>query len=100
MTRESPSAWGDDVTAIWAFGPRLSRHDFDEFRAGRVEQCGTDVPSRENHPQRLGIGLHLRPMCGWDLRVAVRNAASLEVEHRYAVLFDQQPVGRPGDHAT
>ena len=42
MAGESPRL-GRRLTAIWALGPRLSRHDFDEFRAGRVEQGRADV---------------------------------------------------------
>src|SRR4029079_4299166 len=39
------------LTAIWPLAGSLSRHEFDELRAGRVVQGGADLALREDHTQ-------------------------------------------------
>src|SRR6185312_7102328 len=50
------------LTRIWALGRRLSRHQFDEFRASCVQEGRADLPPREDDLKRLDIGLHLGAM--------------------------------------
>src|SRR6185369_5866229 len=59
MAGESPGGL-QKLTSIWALALRLSRDQFDEFRPGRIQQRCADLAAGKDHPQRLGICLHLR----------------------------------------
>src|SRR4051812_42490929 len=71
------------LTAIWPLAHRLSRHQFDEFRARGVEQGGANLASREDHPQRFRVGGHLRAVASGDVGVARRHAPGLEIDDRH-----------------
>src|SRR4029079_1303536 len=85
------------LTAIWLFACSLSRHEFDELRAGRVEQGGADLAFREDHAQRLAVSDHLRAVTRWDIRVGRRHTSGLEVDDGHTLLLDQQPVHSAGN---
>src|SRR4029078_1203609 len=85
------------LTAIWAFPCPRSRHEFDEFRARRVEQRSPDRAAGEDHRESLRIGHHVRAMRGLYRLGAVRHAAGLEVDYQHALVLDQETVDRPGD---
>src|SRR5438045_7627680 len=59
MAGDSPG-WLQKLTRIWALALRLSRHQLDEFRTGRVQERCADPPPREDDLQRFGISFHLR----------------------------------------
>src|SRR3954452_4312981 len=54
MAVESPGGL-QRLTSIWALASRLSRHQFDEFRAGCVQQGRADPPSGKDDLKRVGI---------------------------------------------
>src|SRR4029079_1381887 len=96
MASETPSA--KTLTAIWALRWRLSRHEFDEFRASGVEQRGAYLAFGEDHRQRFGIGRHLRAVRIRQFGVRFRHAPGLEIDHGKAPRFDQQAIDRASDH--
>src|SRR6185295_9642725 len=92
MAIESPSA--KRLTAIWAFGRCLSRHQFDEFWCSGVKQGGPHFSAGKDHAQCIGVGNHLCAMRGGDVGITCRYASRLEVDHGDSVLLDEQAIHR------
>src|SRR5690242_17986283 len=88
------------LTSIWGLLATPSRRDFDEPWTGSVQQGRPDLPSREDHPQGLDIGHHLRAMAAGDVRIAGRHPACLEVDHRDTAFLDEESVDGTCDHAS
>src|SRR5215212_10913095 len=72
MAVESPGGL-QRLTSIWLLAPRLSRHQFDEFRAGCVQQGRADPPSGKDDLKRVGISCHLRAVRVRDLGLGRRH---------------------------
>src|SRR4051794_7039365 len=96
MAGESPGG-GQRVRLIWAMTSSLSKHHFDEFRAGCVQQGRTDPAPREDDLKRLGIGAHLRAVGIGDVTYARRHPPRLEVDHRHARILHENAINGAGD---
>src|SRR5689334_21164198 len=76
------------LTAIWALGECLSRRNFIEQWAGRVEQRSGYGAALKDYPKRFHIGFHLAPVRYGDLLARGGHFPRLEVDDRYAAFLD------------
>src|SRR3954464_231283 len=97
MAGESPGK-DQKLISIWAFGFAPSRHDFDELRAGCVQEGRADLPTGEDDLKGLDVGLHLSAMSIWDIGARPGHFAGLEIDHADPIALHAQAIDRAGNH--
>src|SRR6476660_9169219 len=99
MAGESPGGV-QKLTGIWALRRRLSRHQFDEFRARCVQEGRADPPLREDDLKRFYISLHLRAMSVGNVGYVGRDLAGLEVDDADVRVLHAEAVNGTGNHTA